>query len=61
MDIGISYKINRPGSTHTIMLDVQNIFNYRNVAGTSYSIQRKQSSNEYGLGLFPLFNYRVEF
>ncbi|MEP7322718.1 MAG: TonB-dependent receptor, partial [Saprospiraceae bacterium] len=61
MDIGISYKINRPESTHTIMLDVQNIFNYRNISGITYNIQSKQSSNEYGLGLFPLFNYRVEF
>ncbi|MEO6328969.1 MAG: TonB-dependent receptor [Ginsengibacter sp.] len=61
MDMGISYRINRPKSTHIIMLDVQNIFNQKNVVRTTYDIQAKQTSKDYSLGIFPLFNYRIEF
>ncbi len=60
-DIGVSYKINLRTSTHTLMLDIQNIFNHKNIARTTYNLQSNQFSNEYGLGLFPLINYRVDF
>jgi hypothetical protein len=61
MDMGISYKINRKRSTHTLMLDIQNITNYQNVESTSYNLQSRETTKEYGLGLFPLLNYRIEF
>ncbi len=60
-DVGVSYKINFRKSTHTLMLDIQNVFNQKNIYSTTYHIQTNQFENEYGLGLFPLINYRVEF
>lgn len=60
-DIGLSYRINKKRSTHTIMLDVQNVLNRQNVAYKFYNPFTQQLDVSTQTGLFPNFNYRLEF
>ena len=60
-DLGISYKINKKKTTHSIMLDIQNVTNRENVQGRWYSVSRDQLIDITQTGLFPSFNYRIEF
>ncbi len=60
-DIGVSYKINRDKSTHTIMLDIQNVSNRQNIAGYFYDSEKRDIDSWSMTGLFPFFNYRIEF
>ena len=61
LDVGISYKINRPKMTHSIMLDIQNITNRLNPLEVYYSRSRQDLVTDTHTGLFPVINYRVEF
>jgi hypothetical protein len=61
MDFGISYKINRPKLTHSIMLDIQNVTNRLNPLEMYYSFSRQSIQTDYHTGLFPVINYRIEF
>jgi hypothetical protein len=61
LDIGVSYKTNYKRTTHTLMLDIQNVANYKNVQSQSYNEKTKAIEYLYQQGLFPLFNYRLEF
>ena len=60
-DIGISYKINHPGLTHTFSLDIQNVTNHRNVflKGFNPDLGIIQSIRQNGL--IPFLIYRIEF
>ena len=60
-DIGFSYKINRKKTTHSILLDIQNVTNHENVELQYYSASQDQIRNITQTGLFPSFNYRIEF
>ena len=60
-DLGLSYRINGNGITHSIMLDVQNVTNRLNVFSQYYSEDTQQIETYYQSGLFPVFNYRIEF
>ena len=61
LDVGVSYKINRKRTTHTIMLDVQNVTNHLNVDFQWYDVDDNEMKTFYQTGLFPTFNYRIEF
>jgi hypothetical protein len=61
LDFGVSYKFNRAKTTHSIMLDVQNLTNRQNVAGYYYDDIEKEISSWSMTGFFPFFNYRIEF
>lgn len=60
-DFGVSYKVNYKKTTHTLMLDIQNIANYQNIQSQYYDEKTKSIKYLYQQGLFPLFNYRLEF
>ena len=60
-DVGFSYKFNRPNSTHSIMLDVQNVTARDNIGGTFYNSRLQKIDNWTMTGLFPFVNYRIEF
>ena len=60
-DLGISYKINKPNMTHTIMLDIQNVTNRLNTYMEFYDDDTQRIEKYTQTGLFPIFNYRVEF
>lgn len=61
LDFGVSYTINRPKTTHTILLDVQNVTNRLNSFWDYYDSETGNIESVEQLGLFPFFNYRVEF
>ncbi len=60
-DFGISYRINREKTTHTIMFDIQNVTNRDNIYDLYYSSGSQQVEKVYQTGLLPIFNYRIEF
>ena len=60
-DLGVSYKMNFKKSTHSIMIDVQNVTNHLNPFGQYYDSGTNQIETFYQTGLFPVFNYRIEF
>ena len=60
-DFGISYKVNNPKVTHTVLLDVQNVTSRENVGGIYYNGNAKKIEQWTMTGLFPFFNYRIEF
>ncbi len=60
-DIGISYKINRPKATHSIMLDIQNVTNHLNIYQVYFNGSAGAIEKEYHTGFFPVLNYRIEF
>ncbi|MFN7116577.1 MAG: TonB-dependent receptor [Saprospiraceae bacterium] len=61
LDVGISFKINTPKVTHTIMLDMQNALNRQNVFTLYFDEDTQNIEKYYQTGLLPIFNYRVEF
>lgn len=60
-DLGVSYKMNFKKSTHSIMIDIQNVTNHLNVFGQYYDRDTQKLEKYYQTGLFPVFNYRIEF
>ncbi|HLP20615.1 MAG TPA: hypothetical protein VK174_09955, partial [Chitinophagales bacterium] len=60
-DIGVSYKFNYKKTTHTLMLDIQNVVGYKNIYSQFYDEKSKSIKYLYQQGLLPLFNYRLEF
>ena len=60
-DIGFKYQVNRPRTTHSIMLDVQNVTNHLNVGFQYYDEDKRDVETLYHTSLFPVLNYRVEF
>ncbi|GAB5555045.1 MAG: carboxypeptidase-like regulatory domain-containing protein [Saprospiraceae bacterium] len=60
-DLGFSYKINTQKNTHSIMIDIQNVFNRENLFGQFYNQDSNQIEKYYQTGLFPTLNYRIEF
>lgn len=60
-DVGVSFKVNKAKTTHTVLLDIQNVSSRQNVGGVYYD-DREQEIEEWTMtGLFPFFNYRIEF
>jgi len=60
-DCGVSYRINKPKVTHTIMIDVQNVTNRQNLFGEYYNSDTERLEADTQTGLFPFINYRLEF
>lgn len=61
VDLGVHYTINRRSSTHTLMIDIQNVSNRQNLWGQYYNSETNQMEADYQNGIFPLLNYRFEF
>lgn len=60
-DIRLSWKKNRPHSTRTLSLDVQNAVNRQNIYGRYYDPSSGTLKISYGSGLIPILSYRVVF
>ncbi len=60
-DFKVSYKINRPKTTYSLSLDVQNITNHKNIFSHEYDFETGEYITDYQQGLFPIFQLRVEF
>ncbi|GAB3991457.1 carboxypeptidase-like regulatory domain-containing protein [Spirosoma daeguense] len=60
-DIRLSYKRNRPRSTRTLSLDIQNVTNRQNIFGQYFDAQTGTVHTSYQMGLLPVLSYRVAF
>lgn len=61
LDFSMSYTINLPKTTHSIQIDIQNIFNQQNILGFSFDRSREMVNTEYQTGIIPTINYKVSF
>ncbi|MCX6291215.1 MAG: TonB-dependent receptor [Bacteroidetes bacterium] len=60
-DIRISYRVNKKHVTHEFALDVDNIFNTKNIWQQVYDPKTNSVKTEYQIGLFPVPLYRLTF
>jgi hypothetical protein len=60
-DVRFSWKQNRPRSTRTLSLDLQNATNRQNVFGRYYDATTGNTRTAYQTGLIPILSYRVAF
>lgn len=60
-DIRLSWKKDRPRSTRTLSLDVQNVTARQNIAGRFFDPQSGTVKTAYLTGLIPVLSYRVAF
>ncbi|MFM8361985.1 MAG: TonB-dependent receptor, partial [Haliscomenobacter sp.] len=61
LDVGVSYKINRPHATWRFSADIQNISNRKNPVEQRYSTQTKALYYNYALPLVPIIGIKVDF
>ncbi len=62
LDISLSFRINKKKVSHSIFLDIQNLFNRKNSGGVDYWDSNKDTYiywEQYGL--IPILKYRMEF
>jgi len=60
-DIRVSLKRNRPSSTQTIALDIQNVSNRKNIYGRYYNEESNSIKTYYQTSLIPILSYKIEF
>lgn len=60
-DIRVSMKRQRPKSTHTLSLDLQNVTNRENIGGQHFNEETNEVEYWYQTGLIPVLAYRLEF
>jgi hypothetical protein len=60
-DVRLSWKKNRPHSTRTLSLDIQNVTNRQNIFGQYFDPQTGTTRTSYQTGLLPVLSYRIAF
>lgn len=61
IDLQLSYKINKKSTTHTLKLDIQNLFNRQNIYGQYYDNNTQSIRTVYQMGIIPIVSYKLEF
>lgn len=60
-DLRLSMKRNRPKSTTTLALDIQNVTNNKNLGGQYFDVESREIKKWYQLPLLPVLSYKIEF
>jgi hypothetical protein len=60
-DIKLTYRKERPKTSHEFFINIDNVFNTQNVFAQVYSPKTNQIENVYQLGMFPTFQYKLTF
>jgi outer membrane receptor protein involved in Fe transport len=60
-DVKLSYTVNKKKSTHEFSIDVDNIFNTKNIWNRQFDPKSQQVKTQYQLGIFPVPQFRVTF
>jgi hypothetical protein len=60
-DLRFSMKRNRPKSTTTLALDIQNVTNRQNLGGQYFDAEAGQIKKWYQLPFLPVLSYKIEF
>ena len=61
VDVGISYRKNKPNWSWVLSLDIQNLTNRSNIWDEQFNAEKNEMEKTYMVGLVPVMNYRVEF
>lgn len=61
LDIGVSYRINKPKAASVIALNIQNVFGLQNEMARYYSSETGGVFSEKQLSVFPNVSYKIEF
>ncbi len=61
LDIGVSFKRNKPKFSWTVSADIQNVTDRKNVFTYRYNDDTKEIKPVLALGFIPVINYRLEF
>ena len=61
IDLGVSYRKNKPSWSWILSADIQNVTGRNNVYGQYYSNETEQIETVYLTGLIPVINYKIEF
>lgn len=61
VDLGVSFRRNKPNWSWIVSLDLQNATNRLNVGDAYYSPETQNVEKWYMNGLIPILNYRIEF
>jgi hypothetical protein len=61
LDLGVSYKINKPRVSHEFSLDIQNVTARNNMAGMYYHSESEELITYTLMGILPVVNYRIHF
>ncbi len=61
LDAGVYFKKHRKNYTRTVLINIQNLTNRKNIAYQYYNREKNEVRNRYQLGIIPSFNYRIEF
>jgi hypothetical protein len=61
IDVKITYRINQKRCSHHIGLELNNIFDTRNIEDIYYNANRQELAYNYQLGRIPVFFYKIEF
>jgi hypothetical protein len=60
-DVKLSYRINKKKSTHEFSIDIDNIFNTKNIWNQQYDPKSQSVKTQYQLGIFPIPQFRITF
>jgi len=60
-DLRVSLKWNKPKSTSTLALDIQNTTNRKNIYGSYFEPMKGEIETAYQSPMIPLISYRIEF
>ena len=60
-DFAISYRRDRPNTTHEFKIDLQNVTNNQAVVDEYYDQRTKVIEHEYQWGIFPNVIYTIQF
>lgn len=61
LDVQLTYRINRPKTTHYIKIDVQNASNRKNWSYEDYNEETQEIERGYMLGILPVMSYKIQF
>ena len=61
IDLKVSYRRNKPRSTHFAFIAIDNVLNTQNVLLFNYEADTQDIVTTYQLGLFPYLGYRIQF
>ena len=61
VDFGLKYSINKKRATHAFSIDLQNVFNRKNIRSIDFDLDTNTLRTTYQSGLIPNFNYRITF
>ena len=61
LDLGVSYRKNKPTWSWILSLNIQNLTDNANVWDEYYDSERETMQQGYMVGLSPILNYKVEY